>query len=180
MRTNKLPVGICGKPLSTVCSRRFPQKTGARSPYSSPLSTFMLRCMPVCTRMTRTCTIACFVCLFASPASTSCSTHAGLVKDAHPERIAQGKLLHARCQKSSIPLENATGNPKDNSSENPLDGRQSFGCAIFRPYLPGCTAGPARDQAALRGVPRTGRMRARARRDEGACNIMIVDVLFQC
>ena len=34
---NKLSVGIRGEPFSPVCSRSFPQETGARTPYSSTL-----------------------------------------------------------------------------------------------------------------------------------------------
>ena len=44
---HKLPVGICGKPFSPVCSRRFPKRTGARTPYSSTLLVWRraLRCL---------------------------------------------------------------------------------------------------------------------------------------
>ena len=33
----QLPLAFRGKPFSPVCSRGFPQKIGARTPYSSPL-----------------------------------------------------------------------------------------------------------------------------------------------
>ena len=39
----------------------------------------------------------------------------------------QGKLLHIRYHKHEHPLENATGNPLDNSSKHPLGKWQSFG-----------------------------------------------------
>ena len=37
VRTNNINLGIRGKPVSPVCSRRSPYKTGARTPYSSTL-----------------------------------------------------------------------------------------------------------------------------------------------